>query len=103
MTREEVIDGLEIYTAGRLNKDRVHITVEELQKFIDEIKALEQEPCEDCISRQAVINAIANTCFWLSTDNWKELMKCIDSLPSVTPQPKSGKWENISDGIEYDW
>lgn len=28
--------------------------MEELQKFIDEIKAIEQEPCEDAISRQAV-------------------------------------------------
>lgn len=44
MTREEIIDGLEIYTVGRLNKDIVHITVEELQKFIDAIKDLEQEP-----------------------------------------------------------
>ena len=44
MTREEIIDGLEIYTVGRLNKARVHITVEELQKFIDAIKVLEQEP-----------------------------------------------------------
>ena len=49
MTREEIIDGLEIYTVGRLNKDRVDITVEELQKFIDAIKALEQEPILDKI------------------------------------------------------
>ena len=44
MTREEIIDELEIYTVGRLNNARVHITVEELQRFIDAIKALEQEP-----------------------------------------------------------
>lgn len=37
----------------------------------------------DLISRQAVINAIANTCFWLSADNWEELTKCINSIPSV--------------------
>ena len=49
MTKEEIIDGLEIYTVGRLNKARVHITVEELQKFIDEIKTLEQEPILDKI------------------------------------------------------
>lgn len=46
MTKEEIIDGLELYTVGRLKKDRVHITVEELQKFIDEIKSLEQEPTQ---------------------------------------------------------
>jgi len=44
MTKEEIVDGLEIYTVGRLNKDRVQITVGELQKFIDAIKALKQEP-----------------------------------------------------------
>ena len=37
----------------------------------------------DLISRQAVINAIANTCFWLSADNWEELTKCIISIPSA--------------------
>ena len=42
MTKEEIIEGLEIYTVGRPNKARVHITVEELQKFIDAIKTLEQ-------------------------------------------------------------
>lgn len=37
----------------------------------------------DLISREAVINAIANTCFWLSADNWEELTKCINSIPSA--------------------
>jgi len=50
------------------------------------IKALKQKPSEDAISRQAVINTIANICFWLSADNWEELIKCINSIPSVTPQ-----------------
>ena len=42
------------------------------------IKSLEQEPCEDDISRQEVVSA----------DDWKELMECIISLPSVTSYPK---------------
>lgn len=37
MTKEEIVDGLEIYTVGRPRKDRV-----QLQKYIDAIKALEQ-------------------------------------------------------------
>ena len=37
----------------------------------------------DLISRQTVINAIANTCFWLSANNWEELTKCINSIPSA--------------------
>ena len=58
------------------------------------IEALEQEPCEDCISQQAVINKIANTNFWLSTSNWEELMKAIDDTPSVKPTREKGKWIN---------
>ena len=46
----------------------------------------------DLISRQAVINIMANTNFWLSADNWKELMEAIDSVPSIHPQPKTGHW-----------
>jgi hypothetical protein len=38
MTKEEIINGLEIYTVGRLKNAKVDITVEELQKFIDAIK-----------------------------------------------------------------
>ena len=44
MTRDEIIDGLERHTVGRIKKERVFITVEELQQYIDAIKALEQEP-----------------------------------------------------------
>lgn len=65
------------------------------------IKALEQEQCEDCISRQTLYE-------WL--DGWKEKNKyyhsytkneiipicevidIIQSLPPVSPQPKTGRW-----------
>jgi len=46
---------------------------------------------KDLINRQAVINAIANTCFWLSADNWDELMKAINSVPSGI---KKGYWKD---------
>lgn len=58
MTREEIIDGLEIYTVGRPKKDNVHITVEELQKYIDAIKTLEQQPCENAISREEAFEGL---------------------------------------------
>jgi hypothetical protein len=53
------------------------------------IKALEQEPCEDAISRKAVINQI-----FYSTDNngdvvlGSALRERIEKLPSVTPTNK---------------
>ena len=71
MTREEIIDGLEIYTVGRLKKAKVHITVEELQEFIDAIKILEQKPCTDTISREAALK-----CFTLNNtkaDAWNNI------------------------------
>ena len=49
------------------------------------IKALEQQPCEDCISRQAVDDAIYD--YSRSCDvNYEQIMEFIDKLPSVTPQ-----------------
>lgn len=52
----------------------------------------------DVISRQAVINAIANTCFWLSADNWEELMQCINSISSVTPPVSTKKTDVYKQG-----
>lgn len=49
---------------------------------------IENPKKDDLISRQAVINSIANTNFWLSAENWQELMKAIDSVPSVQPEIK---------------
>lgn len=63
------------------------------------IKALEQEPCEDAISRDAAIDLIAD--YELSMD---QVVRGIHNLPSVTSQPKIGqckdcKWWKDSDGI----
>jgi hypothetical protein len=81
-----------------MNKALEHLMQSIYQKGYNE--ALEQEPCEDCISRQAVYE-------WL--DGWKEKNKyyhphtkneiipicevtdIIQSLPSVTPQQKIGQ------------
>ena len=95
------------------------ITVDDcLYKAFDTaIKALEQQPCEDCISRQATINALwealheyenkiekqfidseeLNVADWIQHRVFVQNMSDIDrqtvlSVPSVTPQPKRGKW-----------
>ena len=49
-------------------------------------KALEQDPCEDAISRQAVLDLIEREEF--KGDAISE----IEKLPPVTPQPKIGRW-----------
>ena len=87
MTKEEIIDNLEIYTIGRLNKARVYITVEELQKFIDEIKVLEQEtkwiPTSERLPKTAGVyrvtkypnstlnsNYLVDACYFDGSDTW---------------------------------
>ena len=62
------------------------------------ITALEQQPCEDAISRQAAIGIIQN---WLNFDTGysygeKNVMKCaineLMDLPSVRVAEKTGRW-----------
>ena len=71
------------------------------------IKALEQQPCEDCISRQAAIDIIER---WLSCDDYNEaerhIMRAMQSvlydlydLPSVTPKSKS-EYEHDHDVVK---
>lgn len=73
--------------------------VEEFEKDFNEllnlaIKALEQEPCEDAVSREQVLLALTGKN--LSTKNTEELIslfnKRIKALPPVTPTRKKGKW-----------
>jgi len=71
------------------------------------IKALEQESCEDAISRQAVLSKIKEVCFseeWLQfrVDNGSSgqrdfLINYIEQLPPVTPQLKTGRWINVDE------
>lgn len=62
------------------------------------IKALEQQPCEDCISREEVQDLISR---WLSDyllDETREALETINykvgDMPSVKPERPKGKWIN---------
>ena len=68
------------------------------------IEELEQEPCDDCISREAVIKTIAEWFFskefhYINAGEY--LRKRIDELQSVTPQPKMGRWKYIKKEDSY--
>jgi len=61
------------------------------------IEALEQEPCEDTISRQAVLEGkvIHQSCDGVEIINsYAVPVEYIEQLPAVTPQPKTGHWIN---------
>ena len=65
-------------------------TMEEAIKVI--IKALEQEPCEDAISRQAVMDCFKKWQPYMATRLW-DFEQELSALPSVQPQePKTGHW-----------
>ena len=90
MTREEAITELK-YSIEMIHFDPVTGETsewlnEENQRYVDAcniaIKALEQESCEDAISRQAVLDMM----------NYGILEDNIKTMPSVTPQPKMGRW-----------
>ena len=64
------------------------------------IKVLEQEPCEDAISRQAVLDGIVIIAkAKAKSDAQKSLMGRVlfftENLPSVTPQPKTDTLDKI--------
>lgn len=60
-----------------------------------EIEDIEQQPCEDCISRQAVLEGIAK---WVadgyadSEADISHISSLVTHLPPVTPKKKTGKW-----------
>lgn len=67
------------------NIDR-RVCDDELNDALDmAIKALEQEPCEDCISRLIVQEEISKSI--ALKENSHQMYKRIQAIPSVTPQP----------------
>jgi len=58
------------------------------------LEALRQEPCEDCISREAVLDLCDSKDPEYKVRYFKEDVEC---LPPVTPQPKTGRWTRVTD------
>jgi len=93
MTREEAIDLLD-NLIGMVEDNHNSDYDTALQMGI---KALEQEPCEDCISRQAVLEYIEGSWAELGHSSENELVcQDIKEMPPVTPQPK---WIPVSERL----
>lgn len=58
----------------------------EYEMLDKEIETLEQEPCGDCISREAVMDIVKR---WYP---YKAELEQLKALPSVTPAPRMGHW-----------
>lgn len=82
MTREEASSVLDDYD---VNFDG-HTAEEIAEAFDVAFRALEQKPCEDVISRQAVIDMTGLSEWFDSSDSYNEFVIALSELPPVTPQ-----------------
>lgn len=114
MTREEAIGNLDMIRIAFIDTVTVEQGMLIDETFITAIKALEQEPCEDAVSRQAAIDAVAFGITYATGINMEtgevshpfaesnqELRKAIHricELPPVNPQTKTGHWINVNEG-----
>ena len=115
MTREEAIARIrEHMIIHKMGEPRAIYISEALDMAI---KALEQEPCEDAISRQKAIDAIdalyldgdSSASYRASSEGDAligryQAITALDDLPPIVPQPKTGhckdcKWWKDSDGV----
>jgi len=101
MTREEIAQ----YIKSELANDDTEIYLD-VDDYKIIVKALEQEPCDDTVSRKAVFEAI-DDCnsdglkgIFCSYDDGERFKEYIKKLPPVTPQePRKGHW--ITDAKTY--
>jgi ribosomal protein S27AE len=105
MTNEEAIKELRDASDNEVRYGDTDNHYDEVMKRVEAfdmaIKALEQQPCEDAISRQAVKETIfeQGSAEKLEIDFAKLLLlqRAIKALPSVTPQPTrpTARWETL--------
>ena len=87
--------------------ERIAKREREIDKYIKELEALEQQPCEDCVSRSELQKTMDSLPLFRFVNNDHEeaddYYNCesvdmvIRNLPSVTPQRPKGKW------IDFNW
>ena len=56
------------------------------------LELLEQEPCEDAVSREEAVKVLRADPSFVCTGDKAQAITDILSLPSVTPQPKIAHW-----------
>lgn len=58
------------------------------------LELLQQETCEDAVSREAVLEKINNIGVkgFVDYNSYSEMFDFVDTLPPVTPKQRTGKW-----------
>jgi len=97
MTREEAIELLD--NLNGMIEDSRNSDYDTAFKMA--IKALEQEPCDDCVRRREVLDVLKDkwNMFSDANDAMQESINAIKALKSVTPQPKTGYWIDTDEGF----
>lgn len=103
MNREEAIKVLE-----KVKRVAEIYESEDVKAYNMAIELLKQEPCEEAISRQAVIDLIEHYnsdglgSVFYGYEQGVKFANAVNNLPSVTSQPKTGHWiEHKHNGIEH--
>lgn len=101
MTREEAIEVIKAYR-DKLTNSASNQLDGDIEAFDMAIKALSQEPCDDAVSRAdfeahlfenycVPVSKIGKPNQYSSGCFYKDVVKCLDELPSVTQKPKTDK------------
>ena len=107
MTREEIINEIKPILEELNYSDAVSYLTQNDREWLEAIiKTLEQEPCEDAVSRVEARRLMAETNRdgGISCKAFKILYNGIDNLPPVIPHPKTGHWirHDTKYGFYYD-
>ena len=109
MTNEEAIRELKDTVESMRVFDEIVSTFSRIDAITLAIKALEQKPCDDCISRQAVLDALdkskySNTFCEEHSIDWSINLGMahivVNELKPVTPQPEVDVLDKIRSEIE---
>ena len=102
MTREEAIDVLITHKKILIDNVTSELDENDIEALDIAIKALDQEPCEDAISRKATVKRLCKIADYMNEKRnglgSPYVMAALfiqdnkDEFPSVQTKPKTGKW-----------
>lgn len=102
---KEILDAKSQFDAYGIESTEYNLKVS--KKFFDgletAVKALEQEPCEDCISRKAVLDLVEDMTDQFGVEHRVITEGVISMLPPVTPKPKTDVLDKIRAEIEQEY
>ena len=88
---KNVINELELYA-----EDLQYHSADEMKEALDmTIRAFEQQPCDDTISRQAVEKIINDIRDCISVEGYWAILERMKKLPPVSVAKRTGRWEEV--------